>query len=432
MIESVLAALHAHLYRPRWWLAYSGGVDSHVLLHAVARLRDRHSIPPLHAIHINHRLNPRAQDWAEHCLEVCAALGIELRVVAVDVIERGAGLEAAARAARYAAFEQALGVGELLLQAHHRDDQIETLLLRLLRGSGIAGLAAIPAERALGAGLLLRPLLTHTRAELVAYARAQALRWIEDDSNDSERFDRNFLRLRVLPQLAERWPAYRETLARAVDQAGEAAQLLDELAEADLAAAGTGDTLPVGYCLQMRSERLHNLLRRWLRKRNLPQPGREQLLQVVAMMSACADAEPCVRWPGAELHRFRDRLHAFAPLPPLPAQLDQALEPPAAVALAGRGQLHLSAAHGQGLRADRDYRVCNRRSGLRCRPLDRAHSQTLKKLLQEYAVPTWLRDRLPLIFSGDELAAVADLWICEGFQAGPQQPGWVIEWSLPQ
>ncbi len=429
---ALIETLKPHLQARRWLIAYSGGVDSHVLLHAIAALRASLTLPPLVAIHINHQLNPRAVDWVAHCQSVCAALGIELIVEAVN-IERnsGSGLEAAARRARYAAFEKHLGTDELLLQAHHRDDQTETLLLRLLRGSGIAGLAAMPKQRELGRGYLLRPLLQQTRTEIIAYAQREQLQWIHDDSNDSEHFDRNFLRLRVLPLFAERWPAYRDTLARVIDNAAEADVLLKELAAQDLIAAlADGRTLKIDAIQKLSPARKRNLIIYWLQQLQLPLPSRAQLTQVLALITASADAEPCVNWPGAELHRFRERLYALPPLPPVPNDFDLEWQPPQPLTIAGLGELRATAIIGTGLRADRNYRIRNRRGGERCQPLGRAHSQTLKKLLQEYDLPPWQRDRLPIIYCGDEIAAVGSLWICERFNADAEQRGWHLHWVL--
>ncbi|HSB96965.1 MAG TPA: tRNA lysidine(34) synthetase TilS [Spongiibacteraceae bacterium] len=431
--------LEPYLSSRRWYIAYSGGVDSHVLLHAVASLRDKlresiteRQLPPLTAIHINHQINPQATAWVVHCQTVCADLGIEL-IVETVAVERdaGQGLEAAARLARYAAFERHLGSDELLLQAHHRDDQIETLLLRLLRGSGLAGLASMPAARPLGNGRLLRPLLAVTRAAIIGYAQHHQLRWIHDDSNDNEGFDRNFLRLRVLPLAAERWPSYRDTLQRVIDNAAEADGLLKELAALDYAGAIAPDrALQIDNCQLLSAARQRNLIFYWLQQQQLPPPSREQLVQVLKVFDACDDAEPCVSWPGAELRRFRGHLYAMPPLPELPAAIDIEWQPPQPLSIAGLGELQCSPVIGAGLRTDRHYRVRNRRGGERCRPLGRAHSQTLKKLLQEYGVKPWLRDRLPLIYCGDEIAAVASLWICEGYQATPGENGWHIEWRF--
>jgi tRNA(Ile)-lysidine synthase len=427
---ALIPSLEPLLHRPRWWIAYSGGVDSHVLLHAVAVLRTHVALPPLTAVHINHQINPHATDWAARCTAVCAALGIDCVIESVRVDAAGIGLEAAARNARYTAFERHMGAGEILLQGHHADDQVETLLLRLLRGSGLAGLASIPRQRPLGRGELLRPLLAYSRGQLLDYARAQGLQWIHDDSNDDPALDRNFLRLRVLPLLAERWPAYRDTLRRVVDNAADGRAAIDEVAAADHAVVADGDTLCIDRCTRLGAARQRSLIVHWLAHQGLPGPSSAQLAQVLDIFEAGEDAEPCVSWPGVEIHRFRGALHALRPLPAPPGDIDEAWRPEQPLRLPGLGELRTASVDGAGLRADRQYRVRNRRGGERCRPLGRAHSQTLKKLLQEYAVPPWLRDRLPLIYCGDELAAVGDIWICEGFETAAGAAGWRIEWNL--
>ncbi|HET8710904.1 MAG TPA: tRNA lysidine(34) synthetase TilS, partial [Spongiibacteraceae bacterium] len=424
--------LHPFFDCRRWWIAYSGGVDSHVLLHLLVQLRKQQKIPALTAIHINHQLNPKAHEWVVHCRGVCADLDVEFIAEAVSIENHGDGIEAAARKARYAVFEKLVGENELLLQAHHRDDQIETLMLRLLRGSGVAGLAAIPGQRELGAGQLLRPLLNYSRADVLAYAEKKQLQWIEDDSNQSDRFDRNFLRLNVLPVVEQRWPSYRHTLARVVMQADESTQLLDDLAHLDAVDAIAIDgTLSLAACERLSEARQSNLLRFWLQQKKLPQPSREQLRQVLAMARARIDAQPCVTWPGVEVHRFRDMLYALPPLPPVPAEpIDVAWDLSQPLNIEGLGTLTATSVVGSGLRADLHYRVRNRLGGERCKPSGRAHSQTVKKLLQEYAVPPWLRDCLPIIYCGDEIAAVADLWVCEGFASTAVDAGWRVDWQL--
>ncbi|MEN9847337.1 MAG: hypothetical protein RL368_77, partial [Pseudomonadota bacterium] len=198
----------------RYWVAYSGGLDSHVLLHALAKLRT-HCTAHLHAVHIHHGLNPRADEWAKHCQQVCADLGIPSTVHAIHIPRNtGASLEALARDARYAALKSIIGEGEVCFTAHHGDDQAETVLLQLFRGAGVAGLSAMPRSAPLGNGWQVRPLLNYSRTQLQHYATTQQLHWIEDDSNLDLRFDRNFLRHAVLPILRQRWGSLSPTLQR--------------------------------------------------------------------------------------------------------------------------------------------------------------------------------------------------------------------------
>lgn len=440
LTDTLASTLTTYRHAPCWWIACSGGVDSLVLLHATLALTRiaPGPWPVLRVIHINHQLHPQAADWAQSVERFCVDAGVDCVVRRVDVKAGGLGLEAAAREARYAAFESVLNPSELLLQAHHHDDQSETVLLRLLRGSGVAGLAGIPAARTLGRGQLVRPLLAVARSTIVEYARQHALQWVEDDSNADARFDRNFLRQRVLPLLGERWPGYRDTLARVAQQAAETAALLRELAEDDLrdavgAEGAPDDGLDAAYCLSLSSARQANLVRGWLAQRQFPMPSRAQLEAVLSMLTARCDAQPCVRWPGVEVRRFRGRLYA---LPPLAAVADYELDwqpelQPILTLPADAGALLAEQQLGAGLRTDRSYRVRNRRGGERCHPLLRVHSQTLKKLLQEDELAPWWRERVPLIYCGTELAAVGDLWVCRGFEAEAGTLGWLPRWLRP-
>lgn len=225
--HDLLPTLEVLAGAPRWWLAYSGGLDSTVLLQLLARARAaRPGFPPLVALHVNHGLHPDAPRWQHHCEARCRALGIDFDCEAVVVEPAGEGLEAAARRARHAVFESRLGAGDILFTAHHLDDQVETLFLRLLRGAGVDGLGAMAESRPLGAGRLVRPLLDVPRGVLADCARQWALDYIDDPSNEDTRLDRNYLRRRVLPLIAERWPGYRGTVGRAADHLRETAALL--------------------------------------------------------------------------------------------------------------------------------------------------------------------------------------------------------------
>jgi tRNA(Ile)-lysidine synthase len=391
-------------------VAYSGGLDSHVLLHAASLLRGA-DFPELRAIHVHHGLAPRADAWTVHCEAVCAALGVPLEVIRVDArAETGESPEAAARAARYRALEAALTPGDGLLTAHHRRDQAETLLLQLLRGAGPAGLAAMPRWQPLGAGWHGRPLLDVSRECLEAHARAHGLVWIEDESNLDIRFDRNLLRQEVMPRLRERWPALDEMLARAASHQAEALGLLGELARQDLEDL-RGDppgTLSVSALARLRPARRRNALRFWLMDKGLPLPSMARLQSVLDdVLTAAPDAMPRVAWEGGEVRRYRDALYAMPPM----ALHDPALRLP----WDGRSPLAIDALgvvltpewlQGQGLvpEAGETLTVAFRRGGETMRVRDR--TRELKKLMQERGIPPWERERVPLVYRGDELVAV--------------------------
>jgi tRNA(Ile)-lysidine synthase len=384
------------------------------------------------AVHCDHGLQDVSADWAVHCRRVCDGLGVPL--VSERVTVRGAageGREAAARRARYALFEQVLGAGEYLLTAHHKDDQAETLLLRLLRGSGVDGLAAMTQCRAFGAGRLLRPLLGFSREQLAAYALEQRLDWVEDPTNAEIHADRNFIRLQVLPLLAQRWPGVAASLAHAAQQQGEAARVLEELAAGDLSAACAGGRPRVEILRALPRARVHNLLRYWIRMHGLSVPGRARLVAGVdALLSAAGDRAPALEWVDGAVRRYRECLYLTPPLPSPSADEWQ---------WDGKGPLEISelgtlsaeaAAPGEGVAVPPEgFRVRLRRGGERCRPKGCGRERTLKNLLQEQGVPPWERERLPLVYAGERLAAVSDLWICEGFAPPRGKAGIVMRWT---
>ncbi|MCU0935567.1 MAG: tRNA lysidine(34) synthetase TilS [Gammaproteobacteria bacterium] len=422
---------------PRYRVAFSGGLDSTVLLHALAEARDDLG-GALEAVHVNHGLHGDAGRWAEHCARVCAGLGVACRVVAVDAAAApGESPEAAARHARYRAFEGVTGEGEALLTAHHQDDQAETLLLHLLRGSGVRGLAAMPVRRALGRGWLGRPLLGWPRAALRAWAEARGLAWVEDPSNRDERLDRNFLRRQVLPLLEARWPGATRVLARDAALQAQASVLLDALAREDAAAARGPEqgTLSVRALLALTPTRRDEALREWLRRRGLPAPSAVHLGHVVRdVLLSREDAAARVAWPGAEVWRYRDALVALPPVVAASGTRAWSWNPPEPLTLPA-GTLAAAPAVGEGLAAARlagvAVAVRLRSGGERCRLPGRGHHHALKKLLQAHGVPPPVREWLPLVYVGEDLAAVADLWVCEPWQAGPGERGWVLRWQRP-
>ena len=416
------------------WVAFSGGVDSHVLLHALASRRDELA-QPLGAVHVDHGLHGHSPAWAEHCRRVCVGLGLEFVLLSGDArAVPGESPEAAARDLRYGLLADWLPAGALLLSAHHQDDQAETLLLQLLRGAGPKGLSAMPASAPLGEGTLLRPLLDCGRDDLLAYARARGLEWLEDPSNADTRLDRNFLRHRLLPELKTRWPAAGAVLARSATLCAEAAELQEQAARQDLpATAGSRPgTLSVTALRGLPAARCRNLLRHWLRAGGFPLPSRAVLGRILdEVLDARADAEPRVHWHGAEVRRYRDDLYALAPLAPPPAGAEPDWGPGDILALAG-GRLSATAVRGEGLRLAPGVRlrVRLRQGGEQIRLPGREHHHAVKQLLQEAGVPPWERERLPLLYLGEELVVVAGLWVAQGHVAGAGEAGWKIHWRL--
>jgi tRNA(Ile)-lysidine synthase len=422
-------------------VAYSGGLDSHVLLHALSVLRADHHFS-LSAIHIDHGLQSASAEWGRHCARICTALDVQYvvkRVRVEGVAEEG--LEAAARRVRYAALATALEPGDRLLTAHHCDDQEETVFLQLLRGAGVAGLAAMPAMTALGHAQIVRPLLGFSRAALHAYAQEHRLAWIEDPSNQALHLRRSFLRTEILPRLALHWPAHASMLARTAHHAAEAMGLLDEVAETDLAAcrhavAHSPHALSVNALLALSMPRQRNLLRYWLRRQGFLAPATAQLEEVLAHTHTAPRSQQArVCWPGTEVWRYRDLLVAMpAQHAPDPA-LDVAWDLRAPLDLPGVGRLRIVPVRGQGLSCarlnGRSLHIRMRSGGETLKLPGREHHHVLKKLLQAEGVPPWLRACLPLFYVDQELAAVADRWVCAPYLAEDGEEGLKIVWEPP-
>lgn len=436
--QYISAFLAAHPQSHRLIVGYSGGMDSHALLHLLAMQRELWPERTLEAIYVDHGLHPASAVWGGHCARVCRELNVPFRTLRIDARPApGESPEAAARQARYAALAAALEPDAALLTAHHRDDQAETLLLQLLRGAGPHGLAAMPEAARLGQGRLLRPLLNVDRAALLAYAHTQQLQWIEDASNADTGFDRNYLRHRILPLLRERWPAANRVLARSARLCAETAGWLDAEADADLTRVTTAraDALSVPALRELSELRQRNLLRRWLRKLGLPTPDIRQVRQILHdTLTAARDRQPCIHWPGGEVRRYRDTLYAMPPLVSHDGQRTFLWQPVAntypPLELPGWGILQLRETVGAGLRADildgTTLTVRFRRGGERFRPVGRLHRQELKKLLQEAGIPPWERERLPLLYREDALLAVVGLGIAADFVADSGEAGWQL------
>jgi tRNA(Ile)-lysidine synthase len=419
----------------RYRVALSGGLDSSVLLHALAQ--ERAGLPgELSAVHVNHGLHADAGEWQATCERMCAALGVPIESRRVHVAAaKGESLEASARDRRYGAFHEIMQPGDALLLAHHADDQAETFLLQALRGAGVRGLAAMPESAEFAGGLLLRPVLAYPRIELEAWARSQGLTWIEDPSNADRDFDRNYLRHEVMPRLRSRWPAVADTLSRAARHSAEAEAVVQVLAAEDWQRYGKGDTLPVQALEELPEPRARQLLRHWVGLRGLPLPPAHKLSEILLQAGAAEDRNPCVDWQGAEVRRYGGQLYALQPLPLAPQEFQ--LSPGRFEDLGpGLGALGLVSTVGEGVRAalcgPMGLRISFRAGGESCRPAGHAHGRPLKKWLQEMHVLPWLRDRLPLVYSGEgaggELLAVAGLFACEPYLAQPGEAGLRIEW----
>jgi tRNA(Ile)-lysidine synthase len=412
-------------------VAYSGGLDSHVLLHALVKLREQLPGLGLCALHVHHGLNPNADQWVAHCQAVCAALQVEFHCELLSSAPApGDSVEAWAREARYAAFAQRLKAHEVLLTAHTEDDQAETVLLQLLRGSGPKGLAAMPQLQTFASGYLLRPFLNLSRRQLYEYAHQYGLKWIEDDSNSDMRFDRNFLRHRIIPGLRERWPQAAKNISRSAQHCAEASLNLHELASLDLTTPFT-ELLPIERLQVLSPARQRNLLRHWLVSlgRRLPNTRQMQRIQQ-DLINGRVDSQPQISWDGWIMRRYRQHL-MMEPLKSTVNITDRMLwDLSAPLQLPHQlGELHARRELDGGLSMQIDPQrltVGFRRGGERCRPAGKNHSVELKKLFQQWAVPPWQRSTVPLLFHDNEIAAIIGYTTCEPFTAAPGEISWRI------
>jgi tRNA(Ile)-lysidine synthase len=419
---------------PQILVGVSGGMDSMLLL---TLLREQVDPQRIKAIHINHGLSASADQWQTLVAEYCDQIGVSFYAQKVVVTASGDGVEAAAREARYAVFERLLEKGGLLILAHHGDDQVETVLYRLLRGAGSKGLAGIPASRPLSEGTLIRPFLDFRKKDLEREAQDRGLQWIEDESNSDNSFDRNYLRNKVIPLLSGRWSEYAQSVTRSAVLSGQADQLSKDLAIEDLHSLDSreeraGWSISIASIKSLTKLRQKNILRYWSEIHGLSAPGPKIIDEILSsVLEARADASPQVIWQSQCWGRFQERLYLLkrgsAEIQHQPLEWDLQ----SSVRLSDGSELQREVCEGRGITAEIDtVQVRYRRGGERCKPIGRNHSNSLKKLLQEYQLPPWLRDRVPLLYVEDQLIAVGDLWICEGWGAGAGEKGLNITWQV--
>ena len=400
-------------------VAYSGGLDSSALLHGLATepsARER----GLRAIHVDHGLQTSSSEWISVCKRVCAALDVPITVLSVEV-ERssGFGLEAAARRARFSAMQSAMSDGEIVAFAHHRDDQAETVLLKLLRGAGPEGLSAMRMLRQFGKGHAWRPLLGTSRATLRSYAGQVGLDWISDPSNADTLIDRNFLRMDVLPLVRKRWPEADASISQSADWIRAAADYIE--AESNLALARVQGldpaTLRYRQWLELPDALRDPVLRRWLRAIDLPEPNRYQVGELVRQLAEAAEHKlPCIRWPGAEVRRYRNLVYALRPLQLPEARWCKSWDGKALELPAGLGRLRLVDSKGQdlALSPEQPIHVRFRRGGEALRLAANGYTRDLRDLFQESGIPPWQRGRIPILVDAEkQLLAVGDLWVSD-------------------
>ncbi|MGP9834033.1 tRNA lysidine(34) synthetase TilS [Marinobacter sp. NSM] len=405
-------------------VALSGGLDSALLLHVVAACHSN-----VCALHVNHQLQPNHRQTEQFCRSLCERLAVPLLVKCVDVAvgETGSGgLEEAARTARYDVFRQVLGAGDLLLMAHHADDQVETVLFRLLRGTGVTGLAGMPESRPLGQGVLFRPWLAVSRDRLEQVARDASLSWVEDPSNTSLAFDRNYLRHAVLPGLKERWPGLLKRVEHSARACAESEALNHRLAKLQWQACSDSGRVRLSSIQALSPLEQRNLLRWWIHQRGWKMPALADWDQSLAeLIQAGEDRAPEIRGTGFSLRRYRGHLY-------LVPHMDV---PEESVGLCSGCPLHwgpwtlrLVPTADTPETQPPPIRVSTRQGGERLRFEEAGHSRSLKTWLQEQGVPPWERALLPLVYhetpGGSELIAAGDLWCSEQYSGSAPATGW--------
>ncbi len=410
-LAQILAASSTH---KKYLLAYSGGLDSHVLLHLMANIRE-HSDIGLRAIYVNHGLQKQAGCWAKHCGEVCAALSVPYDTVALGLQETsGESLEALARHARYQVLAEALQTDEVLLTAQHGDDQAETLLLQLFRGAGVDGLAAMPSCTKFGKGLLMRPLLDYSRRDIETYAQANQLNCIQDPSNQDQRFDRNFLRQSIMPQLQQRWQGISNVLSRVAEHQAEAKSLLDEYAAQDLEKIQNTekDQLLIPGLLKLSKNRQKLLVRYWIKQQGYLQLSAKKLAHLFSdVIGARVDAAPVISWTGSdtktEIRRYQDRLYIMEALAKFDASqvIPWDLKQPLYLEEIGV-TLYPEGIKGSLPKTKGAVTVRFRQGGETIYSPRQGMHVPLKKLFQDAEIPPWWRSRVPLLYKGEQLVFV--------------------------
>lgn len=448
------------------WVAYSGGMDSTALLHALTNTALANKVK---ALHVNHQLSANASAWQQHCQRYCLALGVGFYTASVELNKKhggdlSKGLEAAAREARYQVFNAHAQAGDVILMGHHLNDQAETFLYRAMRGAGLQGLCAMPEQRELlpSRALIYRPMLNKTRTEIEHYAKSQGLQWIEDESNTEHRFDRNFIRHRILPHLLARWPQALSALSRATDNLRADQALLDMYLAEDIQACDCrderlGQSIALHDFFAWSSERQNALIRYWVRSNGYLPPQQVHLQQLSKQLQPHADglAKLCIGWggdKGCELRWFNQRLYLIPRISkPILKQADWLGTTPYdcgdGFVLQLANTRLLSADHSAKGFADGQltgsikqiahaeqpesqtvcFRIGLRQPSLRMQVRGRDRGQSVKKLLQEAKLEPWLRQRVPFIFDGDTLLAIGDIYLAKDPRADRLEGlGWVF------
>ncbi|HCH69695.1 MAG TPA: tRNA lysidine(34) synthetase TilS [Colwellia sp.] len=429
-------------------IAYSGGVDSQVLLHALAKLKHEKKLPNIITVcHVNHGLSANATKWLNFAEQSCQKLNLPFIACQVNIqTQPQQSLEALAREARYQALQSIYDEQSLIFTGHHRDDQAETFLLALKRGSGLKGLSAMVPETKQDKDILVRPLLNISRAEIVYYAKQNQLDWVEDESNSDTHFDRNFIRQKIMPLLNERWPSIAQTINRSSSHCLEGQLLLNELAEQDLVSSQLSELcLSVSELSKLSTARFNNLIRYFLCQHNYLMPSTKQLAQVYQQLFANEDKNPAVKVANNYLRRYKKALYLTADFIDVSDwQTHICCYEKESVAIAkvielpdGLGKLTFSNSRQSFELSKSGQRIALPskaqkvtlsfgHSNPTCLPDYRNHSRSLKKVLQELNIPPWQRKRISFLYYDGVLVAAMGYFVCQAFVPHKNDPSMTV------
>jgi len=418
------------------FIAYSGGVDSHVLLHLAALNEDLRS--NMTAVYIHHGLQLEADAWARHCQTIALSLGVSFKEINVKIDEdSGKSLEELAREARYQALKPLLGLHDVVLLAQHREDQMETVLLQLFRGAGIQGLSGMPSTIAFGKGLMCRPLLDVSKQVIDEYAVENQLSWVEDPSNKSNEFDRNFLRNQIVPQLKEKWPALDKTIARSARHCANAQRMSEGLARElfNQVVNETDHTLNLSKLCVLETNKQSLVIRQWFKAKQLRMPSEKVVLGIInQVINAKESSTPEIKGQGYSIRRYREKLFCLKPNKILDVKNLLWSKGVQVIEINDNSKLSLfESTQGipKGIWADAEVEVKFRQGAEKISLPGRKGRHSLKKLYQEKGIPPWQRNSIPLIYLDGHLAAVANLWISADYFSQKQAACYQIDWIMP-
>ena len=417
----------------KFTIALSGGVDSMVLLDLL--LKAKRSSDVIKAIHINHNLHESSKEWVDFAKDACKKYKLPLIIESINPKQEGFGLEADAREQRYKKFKEIILDNECLLTAHHLDDQIETTLFRIFRGTGLDGLRSIRKKAKFGKGLLCRPLINIPREAIEQYAKLNDIKWIEDPSNKNIDFDRNYLRNNIVPSIKKRWPNAQKTITRLSSLAENNQKLLHELAKEDIGEIEKFNVLDIGILSNKSSLRINNIFRFMILKNKMGIPSLKVLENGIETLINAKSDSPIITWDGFSIRRYKNTLYFFNPdlkqdeIRPLKMKwfIDQTIN------LGGnRGSIQARFIKGQGIalnKCPKSLEIKYRKGGEQIKPSGHKITKSLKNLFQENNVLPWVRDQIPLVCLGEDIISVGDLWFNQDYKAKEQEDGFLVYWD---